>query len=341
VADELPSTTEARMTPIADRSVWTGTELQSRTDWISYLRPDQIAELNVSIEQALRDGYAYGDMALDGTSLPSLTRTVTGWIDEIENGRGFVLIRGLPVADYTALEARMAYWLLGLQLGIPTSQNAAGDLVADVRDTGSNYDLPAVRGYTTSAGIKYHTDYCDVVGLLCLQKAKSGGLSSVVSVASVYNEMLRQRPDLVEVLYERFYHDWRDEQQPGAKPYDLSPVFSFLDDKLSIRYSPTSIRAAQRFAELPRLSKEQQEALDLINEIANSAGQTLLMDFEQGDIQMLNNYTVLHARTEFEDYEDPARKRHLLRMWLQMRNGRRLPPQFGRRAGVPPVLAGA
>jgi Taurine catabolism dioxygenase TauD, TfdA family len=339
MSNELSATTEARLTPIADRSVWTGTQLQNRTDWITHFTDPQLVELNSAIADALHDGRSYGDMALDGLTLPTLAQTVADWIDEIEDGRGFVLIRGLPVEDYTAAEARMAYWLLGLQLGLPTSQNAAGDLVADVRDTGSDYNRPAVRGYTTSAGIKYHTDYCDVVGLLCLQTAKSGGLSSVASVASVYNEMLRQRPDLVGLLYERFYHDWRDEQQPEALPYDRSPVFSFLDEKLSIRYSPTSIRAAQRFEELPRLTKEHNEALDLINEIANAEGQTLFMDFERGDIQMLNNYTVLHSRTEFEDHDDPARKRHLLRMWLQLRNGRRLPSGFGRRAGVPPVLA--
>jgi alpha-ketoglutarate-dependent taurine dioxygenase len=334
-----PSATAVRLSPIADRSVWTGAELQGRTDWVSYLSPEQIAELGGAIATALRDGRSYGDMALEGVALPSLAPAAAGWLDEIEDGRGFVLIRGLPVADYTAAEARMAYWLLGLHLGVPTSQNAAGDLVADVRDTGSDYNQPAVRGYTTSAGIKFHTDYSDVVGLLCLQKAKSGGLSSVASVASVYNEMLQQRPDLVGALYQPFYHDWRDEQQPGAKPYDLSPVFAYVEGKLSIRYSPTSIRAAQRFGELPRLTAEQNEALDLINDVANGEGQTLFMDFEQGDVQLLNNYAVLHSRTEFEDYEDPARKRHLLRMWLQLRNGRRLPSGFGRRAGVPPVLS--
>jgi hypothetical protein len=174
---------------------------------------------------------------------------------------------------------------MGQHLGLPVSQNAAGDLLGHVRDTGRSIADPSVRGYQTRIRLAYHTDGSDVVGLLCFRPAKSGGLSSIVSSTTVYNEVLRRRPDLIELMYEPFYYDRREEQGPGEDPWYTSAIACYLGGKLSVRYIRGFIESAQRFAELPRLTVQQRELLDVIDAVANDPDVELRMDFEPGDMQ--------------------------------------------------------
>jgi hypothetical protein len=191
-----------------------------------------------------------------------------------------------------------------------------------------------VRTYQTTKRQYYHTDSVDLVALLCVRKARSGGLSSLVSSVTAYNEMLARRPDLVSVMFEPFYVDRRGEVPPGMDPWFALPIFNWYDGALTTIYVRRYIESAQRFPEVPRLTAQQVEALDVFDAILEDPRVHLQMAFEPGDIQLVHNHQILHDRTEFEDWPDPSRKRHLLRLWLCPPDGRPLPPAFAERYGT-------
>ena len=201
------------------------------------------------------------------------------------------------------------------------------------------------RGYQTRLRLPYHTDSSDVVGLLCLNPAKSGGLSSVASTTSAYNEVVKRRPDLAHLWFEQWHFDRRNEQQPGQDPFYLTRLATWDGSNLSIRYVRSFLESAQRHDAVPAHTADQTAFLELVDEISNEEGFALKMDFRPGDMQFVCNYTTFHSRTAYEDHEDPAKKRHLLRLWLTLHEGRPIPDDFGRgaqagkagRGGIEPV----
>jgi hypothetical protein len=229
-------------------------------------------------------------------------------------------VRGVPVERYGEADATLAYWGLGLHLGQAVSQNAAGDRLGHVRDvTGDAPRDPNVRLYKTRERLGFHTDGADVIGLLCLRPAKSGGTSRIASSAAIYNEILRRRPDLVATLYEPFPFDRNGEERPGEPPFFSIPLCAAGEDWLRTFYIGWYIRDSQRHPSAPRLTRAQREVIDLIDEIAADPAVHLDMELRAGDIQWLKNSVILHARTEYEDFPEPERKRHLLRLWLTSR----------------------
>lgn len=269
----------------------------------------------------------------DDFPLPSLGPRLRQMLDEVLNGRGFVLIRGLPVERWSKLEAATAFFGLGTHLGNARSQNARGHVLGHVKDLGLSSRDPNARIYQTRERQTYHTDSCDVVGLMCLQPAKSGGLSSLVSSVTIFNEMRRRRPDLLAVLFEPIETDRRGEVPEGQKPYFNIPVFNWHCGQLSTIYQRQYIESARRFAEVPPLTSQQIEALDLFDSLANDPALYLQMEFRPGDVQLVHNHTLLHDRTAFEDWPEAARKRHLLRLWLAPAEARPLPAVFAERYG--------
>jgi hypothetical protein len=227
-------------------------------------------------------------------------------------------VRGLPVDELGEDGSAVAYVVLGVHLGVPVSQNAAGDLLGHVRDDGSDPNDPTVRRYRTRLAQPFHVDGSDVVGLLCLQPAKSGGLSQIVSSVTVYEEVARRRPDLEPLLHEPWFFDRYGEQRPGEQPWFAMPIVTGLPERFRFTYLRWYIDKAQSHPEVPRLTVAQVELLDLIDELASDPTLHLDMDFVPGDIQWLANRTILHSRTGYEDHEDPARRRHLLRLWLTL-----------------------
>ena len=254
-------------------------------------------------------------------------------LDEVLNGRGFVLLRGLPVERWTKREAAVAFFGLGTHLGMARPQNAQGHVLGHVKDLGLASDDPNIRIYQTRERQTYHTDSCDVVALLCLQGAKVGGLSSLVSSVTIFNQMLRRRPDLLRVLFTPIATDRRGEVPAGQKPYFEIPVFNWQANLLSVIYQRQYIESARRFDGVPPLSPEQIEALDLFDALANDPALSLQMEFRAGDVQLVHNHTVLHDRTAFEDWPEPERKRHLLRLWLAPPKARQLPSVYAQRYG--------
>jgi hypothetical protein len=278
----------------------------------------EVAELRRAVEVVRAAGCPLETLTRQRVPLPTLSSVIDGWADELDAGRGFVLIRGLPVDELGDDGSAIAYVALGVHLGVPVSQNAAGDLLGHVRDDGSDPDDPTVRRYRTRLAQPFHVDGSDVVGLLCLQPAKSGGLSQIVSSVTVYEEVARSRPDLEPLLHEPWCFDRYGEERPGDRPWFEMPIVSGLPNRFRFTYLRWYIDKAQTHSEVPRLTDAQVELLDLIDALAQQPDLHLDMDFVPGDIQWLANRTILHSRTAYEDHDDPSRRRHLLRLWLTL-----------------------
>ena len=330
--DSLPADTS--LPPeVQDSSAWYGSELVGRTDWTERLSAAEIAEVEHVVQKIEHSSTDITTINPDDAPLPTLGPRLKRLVDEVVNGRGFVLIKGLPVDRWTKPEAALAFLIIGVQLGQLRMQNAAGHLLGHVRDMGRSSSDPNTRIYQTRERQTHHTDSCDVVGLLCLRAAKSGGLSSLVSSTTIFNEMRRRRPDLLRVLLAPIQTDRRGEVPEGGKPYFTIPVFNYYEGMVSAIYQRQYIESARRFPGVAPLTAKQIEALDLLDALANDAELNLMMELEPGDMQFVHNHTILHDRTAFEDFPEPERKRHLLRLWLAPSAARRLPEVYAQRYG--------
>jgi hypothetical protein len=326
-------TTELPMppAPISGPSAWRGADMKRSTEWIHQLTDDERAELHLALDRVRgRDLLTIGPADFP---LPTFAAVLDAIRRELLHGRGFVLIRGLEAARYTLHELATIYWGIGAYLGKARSQNAAGHALGHVRDIGRDADDPNERVYQTNRRQNYHTDSVDIVGLLCVNKAKRGGLSSIVSSVTIYNQMRARAADLAAVLFEPMHTDRRGEVPAGMKPWFAIPVFNWYAGALTTMYVRRYIESAQRFEEVPRLTEAQRAAMDLFDALVEEADLHLFMDFEPGDIQLVHNHQILHDRTAFEDWPEPERKRHLLRLWLCPPDGRPLPPCFAARYG--------
>ena len=318
---------------IQDASAWYGSDFAESNDWIEHLSCAEIAEVEGACRELEESQVEIAKVSMKDVPLPTLAARLQQILDEVLNGRGFALIKGLPVERWTKRQAAIAFLTIGAHLGNLRMQNASGHLLGHVRDLGRSSDDPNTRIYQTRERQTHHTDSCDVVGLMCLQTAKSGGISSLVSSTTIFNEMRRGRPDLLRVLLEPIETDRRGEVPAGGKPYFTIPVFNYHDGFVSAIYQRQYIESARRFPDVPPLTSLQIEALDLLDELANDPKLNLMMELRPGDIQLVHNHTILHDRTAFEDYPEPERKRHLLRLWLTAAGARPLPEIYSERFG--------
>jgi hypothetical protein len=312
--------------PIIGPQVWRGPDVAARSDaWTHRLSAEETTELDAAVEDALSHNRDVLDITRETFELPRLGETLALVQDKLQRGLGFMLLRGVPVDRYDTRAAATAYFGIGAHLGEAVSQNAKGHALGHVCDLGFDPNLPLARGYQSAATLKFHTDPTDLVGLMCLRIAKSGGLSKIASAGAVFNAMLERRPDLVEVLTQPLYRDRRGEIPEGREPWYRLPVFNLLDGHLTTNYVRSTIAKAQRFPEVPRLSDAQLEAFALLEEIVADPGLYLDIEFEPGDVQFLNNHYIMHSRSGYEDYPEPERRRHLLRLWLACAEGPALP----------------
>jgi TfdA family taurine catabolism dioxygenase TauD len=312
-------------------SAWYGSEISRRSDWIEPMTSAELAEIEAASRPLARAESEGKPLRREDFPLPTLRPRLAVILDQVLEGRGFVLLRGLPVREWGPRKSALAFLGLGLHWGNLRAQNKHGHLLGHVKDMGLSSRDPQVRIYQTSERQNYHTDSSDIVGLLCLQPAKTGGKSSLVSSTTVFNEMRRRRPDLAGVLFEPIETDRRGEVPQGQKPYFSIPVFNWYENRLSALYHRSYIESARRFADVPPLTPTQIEALDLFESLANDRALCFQMEFQAGDIQLVHNHTLLHDRTAFEDWPEPERKRHLLRLWIAPETARPLPPVFAQR----------
>ncbi|MEM8695943.1 MAG: TauD/TfdA family dioxygenase [Pseudomonadota bacterium] len=298
-------------------AAWRGPDIAKQQDeWMVALTEDEIAELGAAHDALQKESVPLDAITRDNFVLPTLGARIAGWRDEIRNGRGFVMVRGLPVAKWGTDKAAYVYWGIGHHLGLPGAQNPQNELLGHVVDYGEEKDNPVVRRYRTTGHIDFHCDAADAVGLLCLHTAKSGGQSRIVSSVAIFNAIQQQRPDLVARLFEPFMLDRRDEQGEGESPFFPIPPCRHSDaNGLQTFYHSEYFRSADRHGDVT-IDTAAMELLDLYDSLCLSPELQLDMWLEQGDMQFISNHTVVHSRTAYEDWPERERKRHLLRLWL-------------------------
>ncbi|MCZ2250025.1 MAG: sigma-70 family RNA polymerase sigma factor [Bacteroidia bacterium] len=306
------------------RSFWMRSDVENTDAWTEKFSTAELDDLSCIVA------------SLAGRKPESLTRDAlpkSGPIDEaarrwrwaLERGLGFLLVRGLDVNAMSLEELTLSYAVLGLHLGSFVPQNLRGELLTNIRDTGADPNLPSTRLYMTRAEQDFHTDGADIIGLLCRRTSRSGGASRIVSSGAIVREIQRARPDLYPVLFEDF--PWRY-QEEGTPPIILTRPICTVTSKneqgalLNTFFIPWYIRRSQELPDTPRLTPAQAAAIEEIKRLANDPRFYLDMTFEPGDVQWLKNAAILHKRTAYEDFDEPERKRHLLRLWLSA-------PDFG------------
>lgn len=316
-------------------AAWYGPDLEAHPDeWILRLDDSQVEELTLATQTATEVcGEDIARVSPDCFPLPRLGATLMDIRDQLIHGMGFALIKGLPIEQFDQRQAATLFFGLGSYLGSARSQNAAGHILGHVRDIGKSGDDLNARIYQTSERQTFHTDSADVVGLICLKQSKSGGESLLVSAETIYNEILKRRPDLLPRLFDPIATDRRGEIPEGMKPFFEIPVFSWFEGRLTIMYQRQYIDSAQRFDDALRLTPEHIEALDLFDELANDPALHLSMRLEPGDMQFVYNHALLHDRNGFEDWPEPDQRRHLFRLWLSIPGDRPLPDCFAQRFG--------
>jgi Taurine catabolism dioxygenase TauD, TfdA family len=313
------------MQPVVDPAGWEPEALAEVESWSYQITNRDADELAESTAAVRRKGVAMVDIERDDFPLRAFGEVLLDVRRELLDGRGIVMMRGFPLDRFDREETAIAYIGLGSWLGETMSQNKFGHILGHVKDLGGDYNDPYTRGYMTRAEMRFHTDACDYVGLLCLHTPKSGGASRIASSVTVYNRMLERRPDLVKVLTEDFYRSRSGEMSPGELPYFKQPIFSFIDGYFSATGVGAVIDKAQQIPGVPKFTAAQQEAIEVYRRTVEEC--SLDIDFQRGDIQFLNNFVMLHTRREYEDWPEPSRKRHLLRLWLYDPAGRPIPQE--------------
>ena len=323
-------------TCVTEANAWKGVEYAQDPRWNIALAPHQITELERAADACIARGLHEIDITTADFPLPALAAEIAIWAEEINRGRGFLLVRGLR-EDYTNAQIRTMFWGIGLYLGTPISQNSYGDMLGEVLDEGVKMGSGKVRGYRTNQHLFFHTDRCDIIGLLCQRQAKSGGLSSIVSSTRIYNEIAQTHPEYLSPLFNG-YITINIEEGGDLSTYRV-PVFSEKDGVISARILRNAVATAQKMGHA-EYSELETAALAYFDELANRDEMRLDMMLKRGDMQFINNYTTLHARTAFEDFPDAALKRHMVRLWLVAHGQRRTVDAhtFRDYSGVPKTL---
>jgi hypothetical protein len=317
-------------------AVWKGAEMRQNRQWIKEFPAALLEQVDVAIAKI-------GDLDWRRVNrhnfpLPSAQAFLDEVREELEDGCGMVKLRGLDVSRYSAEQLRCIWYALGCHLGTPMYQNRFGERMRDIRDEGmgagaklygetvdaSGKQFLSSGARTLSSGqLRFHTDRCDVVGLLCVRQASQGGVSKLASSAMVYNEIRKRRPDLHALLCSPIPRSRFGEEAGGEHvSYDL-PIFGVRDGKLTSHFSLTYIEYAQMLPHARKLTGAEHEAIQMLMDVAEE--ECFEMRFEPGDIQLLNNHIVYHGRTAFEDDESNGQDRMLMRLWLSMPNSRALP----------------
>ena len=322
--------------PVSEPSAWSAADFAHSDSWIYHFSGPDLAEIDEAVRALKSQDLGPLEFGKGDFPLPTLGKPMAEFLDELEHGRGFVMLRGLSPETYDLETLKILYWGLGAHLGQVISQNSQGDLLGYVTDYGDSYQggdyyKSNVRGHRTRAQLYPHCDSSDLVGLLCVRPAKSGGRSTIVSSMTIYNEILTHHPEYLEPLCAGFHFDLVGK---GTEANQVSrakiPVFSFFGERLSCRFNKRQIELGAEKTGTP-LTPLQSQAIDYVREVSLRDDLTLHMDFQPGDIQLLNNHCLLHSREGYTDHAEAERKRLLLRLWLNVPNGRKLAPEFADR----------
>ena len=308
------------MQPVVDPADWNPEDLKDVDNWSYRLNARDGDDLAAAVAAVRKNSVAMVDIKKDDFPLQSFGEVMLDVRRELMDGRGIVMMRDFPLDRFDREETAIAYIGLGAWLGNTMSQNKFGHILGHVKDLGGDYSDPNTRGYMTNDEMRFHTDACDYVGLLCLQTSRTGGDSRIASSVTVYNRILATRPDLAKTLTEVFYRSRSGEVSEGQLPYFGQPIVNFTEGYFSAVGLSAAVEKAQKIPGVPKFTAAQTEASELYRSTIEECA--LDIDFRRGDIQFLNNFVMLHTRRGYEDWTDAARKRHLLRLWLRDPNGR-------------------
>ncbi len=278
----------------------------------------QVAALGDAVDRAMAAGRPMTEVSAENLPVPELAGLAADLRARLEDGTGFAVLRGLPVADWGEAKSAYAFWTLGHQIGLPGGQNPQGDLLGHVHDLGEMRDNPLVRRYRTAGNIYFHCDAADVVGLLCLRTAKTGGQSRIASSVAIFNALMAEDPALARRLFEPVPLDRRGEEQPGQPAHIPVQPCAHAQGRLRTFYHSEYFRSAARHFDPPGLPSDLQAVLDRYDALASDPRFRLDMWLQPGDMQFLSNHLIVHARTAYEDWPEPERRRHLLRLWLSL-----------------------
>ena len=314
---------------------WRGPDVKDSPDWHINLTDSHLSEIRSAVQRSIDDNIQIMDITHESFELPELSQVMKDAFQDLVNGRGFVMFHGMQVDELNREEIIRAYVGVGSHLGEHVSQNRKGHILGHVKDIGYDHTNPQTRIFGTSYRQAFHTDSSDLVGLLCLKTPKSGGVFSFASSVAVYNEIVRTRPDLAQVLSEPWVHDRKGEVPEGKQDTFEIPTFNHYKGRLLTIYDRSYINAAQHRDYVPRLTDLQTEALDLFDELLGSEEFYVDYVWERGDMGFVHNHQIVHARTDYEDYPEPERRRHNLRLWLSTdsNGGWELPPVFAEKFG--------
>lgn len=308
---------------VVDPADWRPGDFREAAPWVLNLGDSESADILDAVARVEARGLELTAIRRDDFTLGPAGKVLAGVYDELTEGVGMVQLRGLPVERLSLRQAAIAFIGLGTHLGDLSSQNAEGHMLGHVKDLGKDYDDPMARGYQTAAAMGFHTDPCDFVALFCIKTARRGGVSRVVSSPALFNEMMARRPDLAMELTKDFYFTRHGEIPPGEDAFYKMPVVAFVDGYFSARGASAHVRKAQGLPGVPPFTEAQKDAIAMFQELA----QEMAVDipFEVGDFQIICNHVMLHSRSAFEDWTDPAEKRHLFRLWIQNPAARPIP----------------
>ena len=311
---------EAAIDAVTESCAWTASDFAGREQWARPFTDTMIDEVDAAVRKAKEQGLSYWELTPATFELSETVPILDAARRDLDEGPGFAVLSGFPVDRYDYDENLLAYCGLCAYLGEIADQTHKRDKLQDVIDKGLPYNAHS-RAYSGNAYIPFHTDGADVTGLFCLGTAAEGGESLIVSTAAIHNEFKASRPDLLDCLFRGFRYHRRGEEAPGEPPVSehFLPVFSFEDGLFSGAYNRYPIEWAQD--EIGPLNETEIAALDLFDSIANRPDMHMAMDFQQGELQFVNNHVVLHSRTAYRD--DDMRRRHLVRIWLNIPNSAR------------------
>ena len=337
---EISKTTDdnAPITPIyraaiEHPSAWTVADFASPADYTIELSTAHLRDVDRAIRRMKNAGLGLDDLQREHFECPSLRPVIDEVRREIADGRGFVVVRRLPVEDYSKAELGMIFWGIGTHLGRGLSQSVLGDRLGHVKDF--SREDPLARAYRNKQELSPHTDSADLVGLMCLRDAQSGGVSRLTSAVTVHNVMLAKYPEALERLYRGYVFHRRGEEQPGELPYTPHrvPVFSNIEGNISARYVRTYVEAGEAAAGGP-MDEAGLSVLDRFEEVTKRPELMLEFTLRPGEMYFINNYTILHARTAFDDGDaEEDQRRHLLRLWLEVPDMRPVHPHI-RKNGI-------
>ncbi|MDB6044654.1 MAG: hypothetical protein JWM63_3205 [Gammaproteobacteria bacterium] len=322
-----------------DPAAWTTATFKSPADYTVTLSDADRRQLLVTMRDIECQGRLTPPTQLTNSDFPlgALGERLKRAFEQVRSGYGFVVISGLPREGLTFDQFAAIVWGVNTFFGFPLSQNAKGELLSDVVDATAVEATP--RMYRSALELGLHTDPTAMLCLACWNAAKSGGESVLASGVTVHNEIARRAPQLLEALYRGFhYHRLGEEgaHQEPVTPYRI-PVFAVRNGKVSVRSARAGYVAGHHEMHIP-ISDQEIEAIDRFDEICREPGNSITFQLEPGDLVVVNNYAVMHARKAFEDHAEPERKRRLLRIWLDARNLRDVPAEFnqmGTQNGIP------